>query len=210
MARLHLLQGVVAYHLGRDREARLLLEEVATKLQLLAVDDGQAILGDRDRSPQDVSPRLVQQRPSPGGSIQQLGVAAPPSYPTSTMVRTQRCGLAVPEVTITSSDSASTSVVDSEAPLINSTSNTTASSKATLSLDMRELKRNLRKQKGKLKKTNSIYKAAPADVEAADPDSSTSSSCGRGSVKSVKSAVVRQVASVAGNKDNSIRGHGPS
>ena len=153
-------------------------------------------------SPQDVSPRLVQQRPSPGGSIQQLGVAAPPSYPTSTMVRTQRCGLAVPEVTITSSDSASTSVVDSEAPLINSTSNTTASSKATLSLDMRELKRNLRKQKGKLKKTNSIYKAAPADVEAADPDSSTSSSCGRGSVKSVKSAVVRQVASVAGNKDN--------
>ena len=153
-------------------------------------------------SPQDVSPRLVQQRPSPGGSIQQLGVAAPPSYPTSTMVRTQRCGLAVPEVTITSSDSASTSVVDSEAPLINSTSNTTASSKATLSLDMRELKRNLRKQKGKLKKTNSIYKAAPADVEEADPDSSTSSSCGRGSVKSVKSAVVRQVASVAGNKDN--------
>ena len=153
-------------------------------------------------SPQDVSPRLVQQRPSPGGSIQQLSVAAPPSYPTSTMVRTQRCGLAVPEVTITSSDSASTSVVDSEAPLINSTSNTTASSKATLSLDMRELKRNLRKQKGKLKKTNSIYKAAPADVEAADPDSSTSSSCGRGSVKSVKSAVVRQVASVAGNKDN--------
>ena len=200
MARLHLLQGVVAYHLGRDREARLLLEEVATELQLLAVDE--ASLGDRDRSPQDVSPRLVQQRPSPGGSIQQLGVAAPPSYPTSTMVRTQRCGLAVPEVTITSSDSASTSVVDSEAPLINSTSNTTASSKATLSLDMRELKRNLRKQKGKLKKTNSIYKAAPADVEAADPDSSTSSSCGRGSVKSVKSAVVRQVASVAGNKDN--------
>ena len=190
MARLHLLQGVVAYHLGRDREARLLLEEVITKLQLLAVDDGQASLGDRDRSP-----RLVQQRPSPGGSIQ-------PSYPTSTMVRTRRCGLAVPEVTITSSNSASTSVVDSEAPLINSTSNTTASSKATLSRDMRELKRNLRKQKGKLKKTNSIYKAAPADVEAADPDSSTSSSCGRGSVKSVKSAVVRQVASVAGNKDN--------
>merc|ERR1711923_546835 len=98
--------------------------------------------------------------------------------------------------------SESTSVVDSEAPLINSTSNTTASSKATLSLDMRELKRNLRKQKGKLKKTNSIYKAAPADVEEADPDSNTSSSCGRGSVKSVKSAVVRHLASVAGNKDN--------
>ena len=32
----------------------------------------------------------------------------------------------LPEVTITSSESASTSVVDSEAPLINSTSNTTA------------------------------------------------------------------------------------
>ena len=43
--------------------------------------------------------------------------------------------LAVPEVTIMSSDSAYTSVVvvDSEAPLINSTSNTTANSKVTLS-----------------------------------------------------------------------------
>ena len=39
MARLHLLQGVVAYHLGRDREARLLLEKVSTELQLLAVDE---------------------------------------------------------------------------------------------------------------------------------------------------------------------------
>ena len=44
--------------------------------------------------------------------------------------------LAVPEVTIMSSDSAYTSVVvvDSEAPLINSTSNTTANSKVTLPL----------------------------------------------------------------------------
>ena len=41
MARLHLLQGVVAYHLGRDKEVRLLLEEVATKLQLLAVDEAE-------------------------------------------------------------------------------------------------------------------------------------------------------------------------
>ena len=41
MARLHLLQGVVAYHLGRDREARLLLEKVATELQLLAVDEAE-------------------------------------------------------------------------------------------------------------------------------------------------------------------------
>ena len=41
MARLHLLQGVVAYHLGRDREARLLLEKVSTELQLLAVDEAE-------------------------------------------------------------------------------------------------------------------------------------------------------------------------
>ena len=39
MARLHLLQGVVAFHLGRDREARLQLEKVSTELQLLAVDE---------------------------------------------------------------------------------------------------------------------------------------------------------------------------
>ena len=39
MARLHLLQGIVAYHLGRDREARLLLEKVSTELQLLIVDE---------------------------------------------------------------------------------------------------------------------------------------------------------------------------
>merc|ERR1712029_495175 len=39
MTRLHLLQGVVAFHLGRDREARLLLEKVSTELQLLAVDE---------------------------------------------------------------------------------------------------------------------------------------------------------------------------
>ena len=41
MARLHLVQGVVAYHLGRDREARLLLEKVSTELQLLAVDEAE-------------------------------------------------------------------------------------------------------------------------------------------------------------------------
>ena len=39
MARLHLLQGIVAYHLGRDREARLQLEKVATEMQLLIVDE---------------------------------------------------------------------------------------------------------------------------------------------------------------------------
>ena len=41
MVRLRLVQGVVAYHLGRDREARLLLEKVATELQLLAVDEAE-------------------------------------------------------------------------------------------------------------------------------------------------------------------------
>ena len=45
MVRLRLVQGVVAYHLGRDKEARLLLEKVTSKLQLLAVDE--ASLGDR-------------------------------------------------------------------------------------------------------------------------------------------------------------------
>ena len=39
MARLHLLQGVVAFHLGRDREARLQLEKVSTEMQLLSVDE---------------------------------------------------------------------------------------------------------------------------------------------------------------------------
>ena len=39
MVRLRLVQGVVAYHLGRDKEARLLLEKVTSKLQLLAVDE---------------------------------------------------------------------------------------------------------------------------------------------------------------------------
>ena len=45
MVRLRLVQGVVAYHLGRDKEARLLLEKVTSKLQLLAVDE--ASLWDR-------------------------------------------------------------------------------------------------------------------------------------------------------------------
>jgi len=39
MLRLHLLQGVVAFHLGRDREAKLLLEKVNIEMQLLAVDE---------------------------------------------------------------------------------------------------------------------------------------------------------------------------
>eukprot|EP00092_Neocalanus_flemingeri_P007331 GFUD01007917.1.p1 GENE.GFUD01007917.1~~GFUD01007917.1.p1 ORF type:complete len:590 (+),score=221.00 GFUD01007917.1:891-2660(+) len=39
MARLHLLQGIVAFHLGRDREAKLLLEKVSIEMQLLVVDE---------------------------------------------------------------------------------------------------------------------------------------------------------------------------
>jgi len=39
ITRLHLLQGIVAFHLGRDREAKLLLEKVTLEMQLLAVDE---------------------------------------------------------------------------------------------------------------------------------------------------------------------------
>merc|ERR1712173_317203 len=39
MLRLHLLQGIVAFHLGRDKEAKLLLEKVNIEMQLLAVDE---------------------------------------------------------------------------------------------------------------------------------------------------------------------------
>jgi len=39
MLRLHLLQGIVAFHLGRDREAKLLLEKVSIELQMLSVDE---------------------------------------------------------------------------------------------------------------------------------------------------------------------------
>merc|ERR1719154_199508 len=39
MTRLHLLQGIVAFHLGRDREAKLLLEKVSLEMQLLVVDE---------------------------------------------------------------------------------------------------------------------------------------------------------------------------
>jgi len=37
MARLNLVQGIVAFHLGRDREARILLEKCAVQMQMLAV-----------------------------------------------------------------------------------------------------------------------------------------------------------------------------
>jgi len=39
MLRLHLLQGIVAFHLGRDKEAKLLLEKVSLEMQMLAVDE---------------------------------------------------------------------------------------------------------------------------------------------------------------------------
>ena len=32
-------QGIVAFHLGRDKEAKLLLEKVTFEMQLLAVDE---------------------------------------------------------------------------------------------------------------------------------------------------------------------------
>jgi len=39
MLRLHLLQGIVAFHLGRDKEAKPLLEKVNIEMQLLTVDE---------------------------------------------------------------------------------------------------------------------------------------------------------------------------
>ncbi len=42
--RLHLLQGIVAFHLGRDKEARLLLEKAGLQAQLLAVNEDQLAL----------------------------------------------------------------------------------------------------------------------------------------------------------------------
>ena len=37
MARLNLVQGIVAFHQGRDKEARLLLEKCDVQMQMLAV-----------------------------------------------------------------------------------------------------------------------------------------------------------------------------
>ena len=129
-----------------------------------------------------VSPRTVIELPSPGGLIQ-MSVPPPPPYPTSTMKKTDST-LVVPEVTITSS---CISENDSEAPLINSMSS---------SLGMRDLKKNLRKQKEQLRKTTSKYKCSN------DDDDVNSSIDSDGSVESVKSSVVRNVVSLANNRDN--------
>ena len=61
---------------------------------------------------------------------------------------------------------------------------------------MREIKKNLRKQKEQLKKTNSIY------VSREDMDELNSSIDSNETAKSVQSSVIRQVATVAGNKGN--------
>jgi len=61
---------------------------------------------------------------------------------------------------------------------------------------MREMKKNLRKQKEQLKKTNSVY------VSREDLDELNSSIDSDGTTHSVKSSVIRQVATVAGNKEN--------
>merc|ERR1712025_1064697 len=138
---------------------------------------------------QGVSPKLVLQPPS--GSIHQDNIPAPPPYPTSTMRKTS--SLNVPELTITST---CISENDSEAPLLNSLSTSVTSNKDTLPLDIREMKKNLRKQKEQLKKTNSIY------VSREDIDDLNSSIGSNGTTKSVKSYVIRQVATVADNKEN--------
>ena len=144
-----------------------------------------------DMDLQGVSPKLILQHPSHSGSIQQKDIPAPPPYPTSTMKKTS--SLNVPELTITST---CISENDSEAPLLNSLSTSITSNKESLSLDMREIKKNLRKQKEQLKKTNSIY------VSREDMDELNSSIDSNETTKSVRSSVVRQVATVAGNKEN--------
>ena len=58
------------------------------------------------------------------------------------------------------------------------------------------MKKNLRKQKEQLKKTNSVY------VSREDLDELNSSIDSDGTINSVKSSVIRQVATVAGNKEN--------
>ena len=140
---------------------------------------------------QSVSPKLILQHPSPLGSNPPRDIPAPPSYPTSTMKKSS--SLNVPELTITS---ACISENDSETPLLNSLSTSITSGKEIISLDMREIKKNLRKQKEQLKKTNSIY------VSREDLDELNSSIDSNETAKSVKSSVIRQVASVAGNKEN--------
>jgi len=140
---------------------------------------------------QGVSPKLILQHPSPPGSINQKDIPVPPPYPTSTMKKTS--SLNVPELTITSTF---ISENDSEAPLLNSLSTSITSNKDTISLDMREIKKNLRKQKEQLKKTNSIY------VSREDVDELNSSIDSNETTKSVKSSVIRQVVTVAGNKEN--------
>ena len=97
-----------------------------------------------------------------GGSVETLCIPPPPPYPTSTM-RTVNNSLAVPEVTITSS---CISENDSEAPLLNSMTNSDASSQATTSLRTRDLKMNLRKQKEMLRKTGSKFQCSEAEIDA--------------------------------------------
>jgi len=136
----------------------------------------------------EVSPRTVIARPSTGGSVETLCIPPPPPYPTSTM-RTVNNSLAVPEVTITSS---CISENDSEAPLLNSMTNSDASSQATTSLRTRDLKMNLRKQKEMLRKTGSKFQCSEAEIDA------NSSLDSNESFRSVN----RHVETVASNKDN--------
>ena len=164
--------------------------------QLSAINKRSNLFSSRgsDLDLQGVSPKLILQQPSPSGSVQSKGIPKPPPYPTSTMKKTE--SLNVPELTITST---CISENDSEAPLLNSLSTSITSNKDTLSLDMKEMKKNLRKQKEQLKKTNSIY--VPSE-EAFKVDELNSSSDSNETTKSIKSSIIRQVASVAGNKDN--------
>ena len=78
-------------------------------------------------------------------------------------MRTVNNSLAIPEVTITSS---CISENDSEAPLLNSMTNSDASSQATTSLRTRDLKMNLRKQKEMLRKTGSKFQCSEAEIDA--------------------------------------------
>jgi len=139
----------------------------------------------------DVSPRIVVSgQASPGGSILS-NIPDPPPYPTSTMNKDS--SLNVPELTIASS---CVSEIDSEAPLLN---NSLSRSKGAICFD-KELKRNIREQKQKLRKTDSIYRTNRTNSNGEVVNSSMESN--NSSCNSVKSIVIRQV---AGNNEEEAK-----
>ena len=140
-----------------------------------------------------VNPKIVVGHPSPGGSILS-NIPNPPPYPTSTMKKDS--SLTVPELTLASSCVSVND--DSEAPLLN---NSLSRSKGAICFD-KELKKNIRKQKQKLRKTDSIYRTNRSNNSSEEVVNSSVDGSPNSSSNSVKSIVVRQVAVIANNTDN--------